>query len=394
MTTQALEREVYDPLFHTPQDDLYDVYRELREAYPVYYCARRKVWCLSRYEDVQLAARDWKTFGTAPGVDIDSPSFYGPGNFLDADPPRHDVLRNVVRPFFIPKAIGALEAGIDQRVTRIITDLREKGSADLVAEFAWRLPLWVICRLLGTPEEDDEFVHRLIVDAETRVPGEETVPDLAVEALGTLQSYLHDVAREKRRHPDDGIITRLVAGEANGAPRPDEVTGMAGIMFAAGTETTVSLLSNALHLLLEHPPVLAAVRRPESDVDIDALIEEAVRIESPVQYLARTVRAPTELHGVEIPAGERVILLWGAANRDPARWQRPDEFDPARKLQRHLGFGEGIHFCIGAPLARLEARIALPKFVSAFSAIEIQEKRRLNSHLVRAWELLEATLES
>ena len=384
--------ELYDPFFHTPHDDVYEIYAALRTHHPVYYNAQRKVWCLTRHADVQAAARDWRTFGTAPGVDIDSPNYMGPGNFIDADPPRHDVLRSVVRPYFLPKSVAAFAGEISQRVESILAELRERETVDLAHDFAWRLPIWAISRLLGTPEEDDDLVQRILLDVFVRHPGKVDVPERADTALSELQAYLSDLVEHKRRHPDERVLSRMVAGEADGAPRREETVGMATMFFIAGSETTFALIGNALRLLAEHRDALAALRRDPSPQTIEAVVEEVIRFDSPVQYLARTLRATTLLHDTELQEGDRLILIWAAANRDPECWTEPDRFDIGRPLQRHVGFGEGIHFCIGAPLARLEASIALPAFVRAFPEYEVGERRRLNSHIVRGWQQLEARL--
>jgi len=391
-SSRTMTPELYDPLFHTPQDNVYDVYAVLRRDHPVYFNKQRGVWCLSRYVDVQMAARDWKTFATAPGVNLEEPNPAGPGDFIDADPPRHDVLRNVVRPYFVPKAVAELAVDITARVDGIIAELRERGSADLALDFAWRLPIWVICRLLGTPEQDDQMLQKTVLDVSVRHPGGATVPERAKTALAELHAYLSDLAGHKRRHPDDRVLSRMVAGEPEGVPTPTETVGMATMFFMAGTETTFALLGNAVNLLSENPDALHALRRDERSQLIEAVIEEAVRFEAPVQYLARTVTASTTLQGVDIPEGGRVVLMWGAANRDPDRWKQPDRFDIGREPRRHVGFGEGIHFCLGAPLARLEARIALPAFSRAFAEYNIGEKRRMDSHIVRGWQRLDATL--
>jgi cytochrome P450 len=381
--------ELYDPLYHTPQDDVYDIYALLRREHPVYYNGKRGVWCLTRHSDVQAAARDWRVFATAPGVDLDAPNHSGPGDFIDADPPRHDVLRNVVRRYFVPSAIAELSAAVSRRVESIIRDLREREEVDLARDFAWRLPSWVICRLLGLPPADDDHIEELVLNAFAREPGRVDVPEYALSALRELREYLADLAAVKRKQPDDGILSGIVAGEPD-APTPTETVGMAMMFFIAGTETTFALIGNALNLLCEHRDARRSLI--EFPNGIDPAIEEAVRFEAPVQYLARTTKEPATLQGGEIPAGERVILIFAAANRDAARWPEPDAFDIGRQPQRHLGFGEGIHFCIGAPLARLEARLALPAFIEAFPEYEVGAKRRLHSHIVRGWERLEADL--
>ena len=387
-----MTRELYDPLFHTPQENVYEIYAILRSNHPVYCNKQRNVWCLTRYADVRSAAKDWKTYGNAPGVDIDAPNYMGPGNFIDADPPRHDVLRNVVQPFFLPKAIAEFESDFVRHVKEIIEELRERQRVDLAQDFAWRLPIWAISRLLGAPEEDDEMTQRVLLDVFVRHPGETSVPERAERGLAELQAYLAELAAYKRRHPDGRVLSRMVGAEAKGAPTAEETVGMATMFFIAGSETTYALLGNALKVFAENPEVLHGLRQDESAECIQAAIEETLRYETPVQYLARSVRSSAVLHGIEIPEGARLILVWAAANRDPDHWENPDKFDVHRPFQRHVGFGEGIHSCIGAPLARLEARVALPMFVRTFAEYDIGRKVRLNSHIIRGWEKLEAIL--
>ncbi|MGA8353932.1 MAG: cytochrome P450 [Solirubrobacteraceae bacterium] len=382
--------ELYDPLFHTPQDDLYKIYRRLRDEFPVYHCGLRGVWCLSRFEDVQAAARDWQTFSNANGVDLDVPGqFFEIGDFLDSDPPRHDVLRKVVRPFFVPKQIARLQHEITQRVQAIVKELAHAQESDLAQDFAWALPIWVICRLLGVPSTDDEMVHTLVTDLVTRDPGEDAPPECSLDALRELHVYAEGLAEQKRRAPGEDLMSHMVAGEAVGAPRREEIPGMMVLLFTAGSETTAALIGNTLFLLAQHADVQAALRREPSEL-IDPVIEESLRTESPIQYLARHTQAPVRVHDVEIPADADVVLLYGSANRDERHFDRAEELDISRPAQRHLAFGEGIHFCLGAPLARLEARLALPAFLRAVSSYEIQmqQTERFCNHMVRGFQRL------
>jgi len=385
--------ELYDPLFHTPQDDLYEIYRRMRDDHPVYHSKRRDVWCLTRFDDVQAAARDWESYSNANGVDLDyPPQFYGVGNFLEDDPPRHDLLRKVVRPFFVPKEIARLEEHVERRVIELTRELAGAQSVDIAQEFSWALPVWVICRLLGVPAVDDELVHDLVTDLETHLPGEDAPSERMVATLRNLHAYIEDLAEQKRRKPGDDVMSRLVAGEGDGAPRREEILGIAALLFAAGSVTTASLISNTLRLLDEHREAQEAVRRQPGEL-IEAAIEESLRVESPVQYLARRTTVATRVHDIEIPADADLILLYGAANRDERHFERADVFDIRRPLQRHLGFGEGIHFCLGAPLARLEARLALPAFLRAVPSYSIETPiERLPSHTVRGYLHLPAVI--
>lgn len=384
--------ELYDPLYHSPQPDLYEIYRRMRDDHPVYHNAERDVWCLSRFADVQTAARDWQTFSNADGVVLDVPAqFFGPGDFLESDPPRHDVLRRVVRPFFLPKEIARLEHLVASRVGELIEQLAEREQIDIARDFAWRLPIWVICRLLGVPATDDALVYRLVTDLETRYPGDTAPREEARHALRGLISYAEELARYKRRIPGDDLMSRLIAGEAKDTPRRDEIPGMVVLLLTAGSITTASLIGNTLFLLAKHDDAQGMLRAGLTDIQV--VVEESLRIESPVQYLARHTTRPAKLHEVEIPAKADVVLIWGSANRDERHFERPDVFDAKRRKQRNLTFGEGIHFCLGAPLARLEARIAVPAFLNAFTSYEIGTAfERFFNHTVRGFARLPATV--
>ena len=392
MSSNSTMQELYDPYFHTPQPDLYEVYAELRRNHPVFHNEQRDVWCVSRYADVQTVARDWKTFSSADGVDLDVPNYMGAGDFLDSDPPRHDVLRNVLRPFFLPKEIAKLQDVVRGRVENLMAEIRERDAIELVHEVAWSLPVWVIERLLGASEDDDERLERLVTDVVAREPGDDAWPARAVDGLAGLKEYAVELAGRKRREPGDDLMSALVAGTAEGAPTEEELVGMTTLLFIAGSETTASLLSNALALVEGRPEALE-ILRGDDEAAVGNLIEEVLRYESPIQYLARTTTAPAPLADDEIPAGARVVLLYGSANRDTERWEDAGVFDPARPAKRNLSFGEGIHFCLGAPLARLEAKQLLPAFAQAVADFEIVERERLQTHVVRGWQRLDARID-
>lgn len=374
---------IYDPLADTPGEDLYDRYRELLEEHPVYYSAERGVWCLSRYEAVLSAARDWETFSNAHGVDLDVPArFFGSGDFLDQDPPRHDLLRDLVRRRFSPRNVKELEGLVEQRVDSLLDAIEGSTEVDLAADFAWKLPMWVICRMLGIAAEDYDRVRRPLAALTEKQPGADRPSEAMLEGLAELQEFLAGVAVAKRRHGGDDVLTELIRVVDAGEIDIDELVGMALLMFVAGSETAASLLSNGLLLLDRHPDQRAAVRSGE--VPLEQAIEEMIRFESPLQYLARTTTRAVEVEGTTIPADARVILLYGAANRDPRRFADPDRFDVEREQKRHLGFGNGIHFCLGAPLARLEVRIAFTRFFERVGAYSVSgAPERLRNHMIR-----------
>lgn len=384
--------EVYDPYFHTPQDDLYEVYARLREEHPVFYSTTREVWCVSRYADVQALARDWQNVSNEPGVDLEAPNFMGPGDFLDLDPPEHDRLREAARPFFTPKQFALLGEAIHERAEELCAAVAESTHIDLAEDLTWKLPTWVIMRLLGAPSADDDLVHELVSVTMERDPGNLAMPERAVDALARLRTYIGDLADEKIRLPQDDVMSALAANTGPGAPSRDELVGMTTLLFIAGSLTTVNFLSNTLALLEGRSDLWELLAGPDEKLR-DQVIEEALRLETPVQYLARTAKTDVDLHGQTIPQGDRVILMFGAANRDSERWPDSDTLDPYRESKRHLAFGEGIHFCMGAPLARLEGRILLPAFGRAVSDYEITKKTRLPSHHDLGWKQLEATVE-
>jgi cytochrome P450 len=384
--------EVYDPYFHTPQDDLYEVYARLREEHPVFYSSARDVWCVSRYVDVQALARDWKNVSNEPGVDLEAPNFMGPGDFLDMDPPEHDRLRSAARPFFTPKQFKLLSEAIHGRAEELCSTLGETTHIDLAGDFTWKLPTWVIMRMLGAPSSDDDLVHEMVTTTMERDPGDLSMPARAADALDRLRGYIGDLAEEKVRSPQEDVMSALAADTGPKAPSREELVGMTTLLFIAGSLTTVNFLSNTLALLEGRRDVWALLTGTDETLR-EQVIEEALRLETPVQYLARTAKTDVDLHGQTIPAGSRVILMYGAANRDSARWEDADTLDPHREPKRNLAFGEGIHFCMGAPLARLEGKILLPAFGRAVTDYEITGRTRLPSHHDLGWKQLEATVE-
>jgi hypothetical protein len=381
--------ELYDPYFHTPRDERYEVYARLRDEHPVFHAAAHDVWCISRYADVQAFSRDWKRISNEPGVDLEAPNFMGPGDFLDSDPPEHDRLRAATRPFFAPKPFARLTDAIHSRADDLCAGLLEHEEIDLAGEFTWKLPTWVIMRMLGVPSSDDDLVHGLVSVTMERDPGELQMPERASEALQKLQEYIGSLAEEKARSPEDDVMSALVQGDDG--PSREELVGMTTLLFIAGSLTTVNFLSNTL-ALLEGRPDLWKYIAGEDDKLRDMVIEESLRLEAPVQYLARTATTDVELHDEVIPEGARVILIYGAANRDDRRWPDAETLDPHREEKRHLTFGEGIHFCMGAPLARLEGRILLPAFARTVSEYEIVERERIPSHHDLGWKRLRARI--
>jgi cytochrome P450 len=389
MTPITSQPIAYDPLTFSSAPDPYPVYAAMRDEAPVYHNAERGIWALSRFADVQAAARDWRTFSSAEGTDLDDfgvvlgQGVVGQGVFIDADPPSHDLLRAVLREAFTPKAINAHESHIRPRVDRLLEAIREAGSADVVEQLAFPLATGTVCRLLGLPEQDEPLLTPLLRAIEERTPGDVRIAQTARDALAALGDYLADAAQARRLRPRDDLMTRIVQGTVEGEPLSDqEVKGMATLLCVAGTETTASLVSNALLLLDELPAERARARRQE--VALPGVVEEVVRCEGPLQWLARTATCDVELHGIRIPAGGRVVLVFAAANRDDRQFPDAATFDAGRSGQRNIGFGEGIHHCIGAPLARLEGRIMLERVLHHIPDYAVSgEVVRAHTHATR-----------
>jgi cytochrome P450 len=373
----------YDPLVHTPSDGLYERYEWLLENEPVFHNELRDVWCIARYDDVLSAARDWQRFSNSQGVDLDVPGqFFGKGDFLDSDPPRHDVLRQLVRLRFTPRNIKHLETLVQRRVDDLLARCLGDAELDIATEFAWELPIWVISRLLGLDPDSYAEVKGALTKLTTKEQGAAAPSGGVLDGLATLQKHLVDEAERKRAAPGDDLLTELIGYVDAGTIEIEDLVGISLLMFVAGSETAASVITSAIYLLDAHRDQQALLRT--GTVGIDQAIEEIVRFESPIQYLCRTTTCDVAIAGTTIPTAARVALLYGAANRDPRRFAAPNRFDLRREAKRHLGFGNGIHFCLGAPLARLEARLALTAFLErTVSYAVVGEPQRLANHLIR-----------
>jgi cytochrome P450 len=379
---------LYDPFVHAMVDDPYPIYRELRREHPVYHNEERQFWALSWFADVQETARNWRSFTSTGGSDIDiDPDFFGPGDFINSDPPNHSRLRGLVKEFFSARKLRSLEPLIGTRVSALLDPLVDAGEGEFVSAVASRLPLSVICGLLGLPVNDADHVMSLMHEVLVRTPGSTDVPERALSARRALEQYVLDVAASRRVRPRDDVLSAIVAAQQAGVVAPRELTGVVLLLLLAGWETSSVLAANAVWLLAHHPDQRRLL--VEQPARIPAAIEEVLRFESPAQQHTRRATVELELHGHAIPAGERVVLLWAAANRDEARWPDADEFVIDREPRRNLAFGEGIHHCLGAPLARLEARVLLETLLARAPNFEVGEPERFPGVVIRGISRLE-----
>lgn len=297
---------------------------------------------------------------------------FGAPGFLFLDPPDHTRLRRLVSSAFVPRVVKALEPDIVSLVDSLLDAVAAKGEFDVVADLAYPLPVAVICRLLGVPLEDEPRFSRASallaqsLDPFLTVTGQAAEGfEQRLEAGMWLRGYLRELIGKRRVEPRDDLISGLIAAEEAGDQlTEDEIVATCNLLLVAGHETTVNLIANAILAMLRHPSqwdALAADPRRAS-----AVAEETLRYDPPVQLVGRIAAEEMTVNGVTVPAGESMLLLLAAAHRDPAAFARPDEFDPDRPHLRHLGFGKGPHFCLGAPLARLEAAVALSAVTARF----------------------------
>jgi cytochrome P450 len=296
----------------------------------------------------------------------------GPPGFLFLDPPDHTRLRKLVSKAFAPKVVNALQPDISALVDGLLDRIADKDRFEVVEDFAYPLPVAVICRLLGVPLEDEPQFSRasaLLAQsldpfvAFTGAPSEGLHERL--RAGRWLREYLHGLIERRRSQPGDDLLSGLIGVEESGDQlTEDEIVSTCILLLVAGHETTVNLIGNAILAMLDQPVQWAALGADATRAS--AVIEETLRYDPPVQMVGRIAASDMTIAGIEVPAGDVMMLLLAAAHRDPAEIERPDTFDPDRGTLRHLGFGRGAHYCLGAPLARLEAGVALSALTSRF----------------------------
>ncbi|MDO9381127.1 MAG: cytochrome P450 [Nocardioidaceae bacterium] len=369
---------VYDPFSVAFQEDPFPVYRRMLEESPLYYSQKWGFWALSRYDDVRGALLDPETFKNHPGIDLDATNDQGgEGNIPILDNPRHDQIRGVVQRHFMPRNIARLEADVRAITVRMVEGFARDGEVDIAQALSWPLPYEVFFDFLGLPEGDDrtqlvEWSHGL----KDRVPDDDALTPLAETSTRRSREYLADLLVERRRRPRSDLLTHVVQSEIDGVPLADdeivaasEAVGLVFGLYLAGIETTAGLLSTLFHELATRPDQQKALR--EDPRLIRNAVEEGLRFRTPLQVTVRTATRDVEYHGQRIPEGDRVAMVIGAANHDPRRYSDPGEFDALRPDIRHLGFGEGLHGCLGNPLARLEARVALEEVLPRLGELRL-----------------------
>ena len=377
---------VFNPFLPSYQANPYPAYAALRAEDPVHFSAAIQAWVLTTHEDCERVLRDQETFSsssdTASGqlatVLQQQRREFPLGEVptvLNSDPPVHTRLRTLLNRAFTPRAIEGLRPHIEDIAASLLADAgRARGRFDAVTGFAQPLPIIVIAELLGVPPEDrDQLkVWSTAIANTTNVLNTEEALAAARQATVELIAYMDEIVAQRRAAPGADIMTALVQAEEGGERLShDELLAFSILLLLAGHETTTNLIGNGLLALTEHPDVAARLRA-EPDL-LPSAVEEFLRYDSSVQGAVRFARETVEIRGRTIERGSTLLLLLGAANRDPAQFPEPDALDVARSPNRHLSFGRGVHFCLGAPLARLEGDVAFRALLDRFTELRVAE---------------------
>jgi cytochrome P450 len=394
MALAALE-PYYDPYDFDIDADPYPVWKRLRDEAPLYHNEKYDFYAVSRYDDVERCMVDWQTYSSAKGSVLEiikAEAQMPPGIFIFEDPPDHDLHRGLLSRVFTPRRLAAIEPQVRAFAARSLDRLVGQGGFDFIADLGTEIPMRTIGMLLGVPEEDQQVLRDHIDEGLRLADG--VMPDPPSATDNRMSADYGEYIDWRKEHPSDDLMTELLTAEftdEQGTVRTltrDEVLGYIALLAGAGNETTTRLIGWAAKLLAEHPDQRKAL------VDEPALIpnaiEECLRYEAPSPVQARSVTRDVEHHGTKLATGSALVLLNGSANRDERQFEDPDRFDIHRKVQRHLSFGYGIHFCLGAHLARLEGRIALEEVLTRFPEWEIDTARAVQARTstVRGWEKL------
>jgi len=375
----------YSPYDYAMHEDPYPTYARLRAEAPVFYNEQLDFFAYSRHADVLSAFRDVDRYSNAYGVSLD-PAAFGPDahramSFLAMDPPRHTRMRSIVGKSFTPRRVAAMEGDIRRLARAHLEPAIERGSFDFIGDFAGRLPMDVISELVGVPPSDRSEVRRLADLLVHREEGMTDIPQAGLDAALALAGYYAQMVAERRRREHDDLTWSLLQQEVDGQGlTDDEVISFLFLLVVAGNETTTKLLGNAWYWGWRHPDQLA---RPMAErARVADWVEETLRFDTSTQMLLRVTRVPVRVQDVDIDAGRRVLLLLGSANRDDAVFTEPDTYDLDRDTKDLISFGGGRHFCMGAALARLEARVALSELLDRVKDYDIDEAGLVRVHSI------------
>ncbi|MCW2654135.1 MAG: putative cytochrome [Mycobacterium sp.] len=397
---EALEAPVLNPYDYHFHEDPYPIYTRLREEAPLYHNDELNFWALSRHRDVLQGFRNSEALSNTLGVSLDpisrTPDAYKVMSILAMDDPGHLRLRTLVSKGFTPRRIRDLEPRVLELARMHLDTALESKSFDFVAEFAGKLPMDVISELMGVPEPDRARIRDLADGVLHRDDGLADVPQSAVQASADLMTYYTGLIAEFRKNPADNLTSALLEAEIDGDRLTDgEIMAFLFLMVIAGNETTTKLLANAAYWGRRNPDQLAAVYADHSKIPF--WVEETLRYDTSSQILARTVAEDMEFYGTTVPAGDVLLLLPGSANRDDRVFDDAGAYRIGRDIGSKLvSFGSGAHFCLGAHLARMEARVALTELLGRIRRYEVDEDAavRVHSSNVRGFAYLPVTVEA
>ena len=375
------EAVVFDPFSADFYRNPHAFYPRLRAQAPVFYNAEYDFYALSRHADVAAGLKDFTTYSSAYGVDLGMvrTGQKAPAKMIiSIDPPEHRVMRSLVNKVFTPRAISAWHDMVSDTVDRFLAAASAGPSFDVVSDFSVYFPVEVITQMLGVPEERRQQVRLWIDESLHREPGQIDISESGKQAMAEMWLMYYQLIQERREAPREDMISALIAAEVtrdDGAAdrlRDSEIAGFATLLGGAGAETVTKLVGGAIATFARHPEQWQQLLDDRSL--IPAAVDELLRYDAPVQYNVRRSTREVTLHGVTIPAGAPVFLLGASANRDPDAWTAPDTFDINRDRTeaQNLGFGYGIHSCLGAALARMEALIALDKLLDLMPRYDVQ----------------------
>ena len=379
----------WDPYDSEIDDNPHPTWKRMRTETPVYRNDRFDFWALSRFEDIEKASKDTATFSSTHGTVLEmmGPGMIGSNQMIFMDPPEHTMYRSLVSRAFTPRRMALLDDYVRDVCAELLDGLAGRSEFDYVQEFATQVPSMVISRLVGVPESEREE-QRENIDTMFHIdPEQGMINDIAFMARIRVHEYLMDLVHRHRETPDefgDDMIKVLLGAEVTGEDgelrslNDDELVQFTLLLYVAGTETVMRLLGNAAVVLAQHPDQRAELVADPSL--IPNAVEELLRYEAPSPVNGRWVLKDVELHGTKIPAGSKVLLLTGSAGRDADAFSDADAFDIHRDIKKHVTFGYGIHFCLGASLARTEGRIAIEETLKRLPNWEIVDGKTVRQH--------------
>jgi cytochrome P450 len=373
----------WDPIDTSIDADPYETWRRMRDEAPLYRNERFDFWALSRFADVETAHRDPATFVSSHGtvMEMMSATPVPSGMMIFQDPPEHTRLRSLVSRAFTPRRVSGLEAHIRDLCAELLAPWDHGADFDFVTDFGATLPSMVICELLGVPGADREWVNDKIDTTFHIEPDVGMINDVSLTARIELDGYLMHLLEKRSNDPQDDLLSGLTQADLT----LRECADFANLLVSAGTETVARLLGWAAVVLDANPDQRADLAADPSL--LPNAVEELLRYEAPSPVQGRWTSRAVELHGTEVPAGSKVLLLTGSAGRDERKYPDADRFDVRRSFDQHVSFGYGIHFCLGASLARLEGRVALDEALRRHPSWQVDHDRavRLHTSTVRGW---------